>query len=128
MEDRKPIVAVDLDGTILEIDLAKWEKCGMDYFGEPLPFAVEALEHIRSCGWHILIYTCRLNPIINPDVSTDEAKKRIGEVLDKYSIPYDEIYDGYGKPLADIYIDDRGFRFTTWVEVIEFMRRLSNEG
>jgi hypothetical protein len=36
--------------------------------------------------------------------------------LQKYDIPYDEIY--FGKPHADVYIDDNAFRFTNW-DVIE---------
>jgi len=32
--------------------------------------------------------------------------------LEKYQIPYDEIY--FGKPHADVYIDDNAYRFTTW--------------
>ena len=32
--------------------------------------------------------------------------------LEKYEIPYDEIY--FGKPNGQIYIDDRALRFSTW--------------
>ena len=35
--------------------------------------------------------------------------------LAKYDIPYDEIM--FGKPWADIYIDDNAFRFTDWDKI-----------
>jgi hypothetical protein len=35
--------------------------------------------------------------------------------LDRHGIPYDEIH--FGKPWADIYIDDNAFRFQTWDSV-----------
>ena len=34
------------------------------------------------------------------------------EWLEKYEIPYDEIY--FGKPNADVYIDDKGLKFESW--------------
>jgi hypothetical protein len=38
--------------------------------------------------------------------------------LDKNNIPYDEII--FGKPLADIYIDDKACKFTdNWNEIFE---------
>jgi hypothetical protein len=35
--------------------------------------------------------------------------------LEKYDIPYDEIY--FGKPHADVYIDDNAYRFNSWDEI-----------
>jgi hypothetical protein len=35
--------------------------------------------------------------------------------LQQFNIPFDEIY--FGKPHADIYIDDNAYRFNSWDEV-----------
>ena len=118
MNDFKPTLAVDLDGTILDIDLDRWQEHGMNYFGTPKPQAKEVLDSLRGNGWRIIIHTCRLNPTINTDATGEEAKKKVEEVLDKHDIPYNEVYTRIGKPLAEIYIDDRGLRFESWVQVL----------
>jgi hypothetical protein len=55
------------------------------------------------------------------DSNLGKVIKNVGKLtlewLDRYSIEYDEIY--FGKPNADVYLDDRAFRFTTWSEVTE---------
>jgi hypothetical protein len=43
--------------------------------------------------------------------------------LEKNNVPYDEIY--FGKPWAQIYIDDNAFRFENWnaiSEMVQFSR------
>ena len=44
---------------------------------------------------------------------------RVGAItlqwLERYGVEYDEIY--FGKPWADIYIDDNAFRFTSWKDI-----------
>jgi hypothetical protein len=41
--------------------------------------------------------------------------KNLLDWLAKNEIPYDEIW--FGKPHADVYLDDNGFRFTNWDEI-----------
>ena len=45
--------------------------------------------------------------------------KDVGKVtldwLEKYNVEYDEIY--FGKPWANVYIDDNAFRFETWDKI-----------
>jgi hypothetical protein len=44
---------------------------------------------------------------------------RVGKItldwLSKYEVPYDEII--FGKPWADVYIDDNAMRFNSWDEI-----------
>ncbi len=50
-----------------------------------------------------------------------KVMKNIGKLtlewLDRYEIEYDEIY--FGKPNAQIYLDDRALRFTSWADVTD---------
>ena len=41
--------------------------------------------------------------------------KTVFDWLARHDIPYDELW--FGKPQADLYIDDNGFRFTSWSEI-----------
>jgi hypothetical protein len=47
------------------------------------------------------------------------------EFLDKEGVPYDEIDDGSrGKPLADLYLDDKALRVEdNWEEVEQWVTR-----
>ena len=114
----KGTLAVDLDGTILRMNLARWHREGMDYFGTPMPGVKKALKVLRELGLRIVIHTCRMNPMVATGHTLPEMKKTIEDALDELNIPYDEVYDGVGKPLADFYIDDRGIKFKTWSQVL----------
>ena len=50
-----------------------------------------------------------------------KVMRNVGKVTlewsERYQIEYDEIY--FGKPNAEIYIDDRAFRFSGWEHVTE---------
>ena len=97
------VVAVDLDGTLLEYD--GWK--GPAHFGQPIPGVVKALFELKKAGWAVAIWTTR---------RTDYALKAH---LDKHDIPYDFINknpfgpsNGSHKIFADVYLDDRAVRFT----------------
>lgn len=118
MPDRVPTLAIDLDGTIFRIALSKWMEHGMKYFGITMPYVVTALKNLRDSGWRIIIHTCRLNPKVNTEMTMVDAKKAVEHALQENNIPFDEVYSGIGKPLADYYIDDRGIRFEDWHQVL----------
>ena len=56
----------------------------------------------------IIIYTSRGMNSCNGDIALAESKNRatIEEWLRSHDVPYDEIV--FGKPLADVYVDDKG--------------------
>ncbi len=96
-------ICIDIDGTICHyID---WQ--GPNVFGEILPGAVENITKLREAGYFIIIYTTRAD------------KQAVKRFLKKKGIPYDAINENPnqpanavgGKPLADIYIDDRNIPF-----------------
>jgi len=120
--NRPKIVAVDLDGTIFEYN--GWK--GHNHFGKPIVsrswgevldikdadgqykrmHPSEALREFKKRGWVVVIWTTRVD------------KERIAEELRKHSIPFDYINehpwqppDTSNKLFADLYIDDRAFRF-----------------
>ena len=103
-------IVVDLDGTICPIrqEGEKYENL------VPYPGAIEKLKSLHDSGIVIIIQTARNMETQKSNVG--RVMKNIGKVtldwLEKYGVPYDEIY--FSKPNADLYIDDRAFRFSSW--------------
>lgn len=106
------VVCIDLDGTISHY--VEWvdEKT----FGGIVPNADSALRELKSKGYTIIIYTTRGN------------KELVAEFLSKNNIPFDYINENPnqprnaigGKPLADVYVDDRGLQFSgDWKNTLE---------
>lgn len=100
-------LAIDFDGTIRDWDTSK-----------PFPGARDAINLLREHGHKIMIHSCN-----NPTW--------IEQWLDDYDIRFDSIW-GYTnpdcghKPIAALYIDDRGYHFkSNWPEdVKEILSRL----
>jgi hypothetical protein len=91
------ILNVDLDGTIcteeptFERSLAK-----------PIPGAREALTSLAAAGHTIIIYSSR-----------SWSELRMTEAwLKENQMPYHGLH--LGKPVADLFIDDRAVTFTDW--------------
>jgi len=92
----------DLDNTLVTYPRVK-----NDYNTvEPIQKNIDFLNHLKSQGHYIIIYTARRMKTYNGNVS--KVIKNIGQVtfdtLDKFKIEYDELC--FGKPHADFYIDD----------------------
>jgi len=96
-------LCIDLDGTILAYE--NWR--GADHFGEVVAGAREALLAFRADGWRIIIFTTRGDT------------KKVRDYLARQQVPFDYINENPdqpdsanpGKPIADIYIDDRAVPF-----------------
>ena len=74
---------------------------------------------IREEGHYIIIFTARHSKTCNGNAGLILARQGLTtlEWLRKYDIPYDEIH--FGKPFADIYIDDNALRFENWDESLK---------
>lgn len=115
MELRRTI-AVDLDGTILK-NLKEWK--GINYFGRPERKVRECLKFLKTHGFEILIHSTRLNPAYS-ERAPAWLRMNVAEVLDDEGIPFDEVFMGTGKPLAEFYIDDRAvFYAGDWEETMK---------
>jgi capsule biosynthesis phosphatase len=108
-------IVIDLDGTICPI-----KQKDQDYSDlEPLPGAVERIHELRAAGHYVIILTARNMKTCQSNVG--KVMKNVGmltlEWLEKHGIEYDEIY--FGKPNAEVYIDDRALRFKDWQNITE---------
>lgn len=97
-------VCIDFDGVIAHAHGDGWE---VGVFGEPINGVQKSLQFFRDIGWKIIIHTVR------------GEVEFLKSYLQKYGIPFDHINFNPenepnmnpGKPLADIYIDDRAICF-----------------
>jgi hypothetical protein len=104
---RGKTIAVDFDGVIASYDEGYQ---GVDVFGQPIPGASETLQALKDEGWRVIIYTVR------------QDTPALYSYLENNQIPFDYINHNpdspestnRGKPLADVYLDDRAIRFTNW--------------
>lgn len=117
--DLQPVIAVDFDGTCCDHEFPG--------IGKPKANLKAALTLFRTLGYKILIYTCRTchwhydvfgGDPKQPTLEREKVKEMIAW-LGEHQIPYDEVDDGSrGKPLAAVYIDDKGMRFEdNWQEI-----------
>lgn len=111
-------ICIDIDGTICRYSV--WQ--GESHFGEVLPDASESIRRLHNDGWYIIIY------------STRSSKDEIRRFLEEQGIYHDSInhnpYQPYnaigGKPIADVYLDDRAVTFKgswheAYKEVVNFI-------
>ncbi len=103
-------IVIDLDGTICTLK----QKHETYEDVEAKPGAVEFIKKLRAEGHYIIIQTARNMATCESNVG--KVMKNVGKVtlewLERNDIEYDEIY--FGKPNANLYIDDRAFRFEDW--------------
>jgi hypothetical protein len=105
-------ICVDIDGTLVHYE--EWQ--GDNHFGEILPGAVDAMRQLREDGWFIIIYTTRGN------------REAVKIFLEANQIVFDAVNENPfqpnnargGKPIADVYIDDRAITFDgNWTTAVE---------
>ena len=103
-------ICIDLDGVICEL---KTE--GQNYSElSPVPGAGDSIKKLRLAGHYIILHTARHMKTTHANLGLVIAKQGLNtlEWLKKHEIEYDEIY--FGKPYADVYIDDNAFKFESW--------------
>lgn len=92
----------DLDNTLVSHPIVSGDYTTV----EPIWKNIEYLRFLKNCGHTIIIHTARRMKTHNGNVGaiiSDIGKITI-ETLEKFDIPYDELF--FGKPYANFYIDD----------------------
>ena len=105
----KPNACVDLDGTLLHCDGGTYSS---DNFGDAFAGADVFLKKLME-HFYVIIYTCRVQMEHRPkEMPPGEWQmficSRIAEAMSERDLPFNEIWIGEGKPIAAVYIDDRG--------------------
>jgi len=102
-------IVFDLDGVICEL------KKPSESYADVIPKndVIEKMRDLKNDGHYLIIHTGRHMRTCNGDVS--KVIEKIGKItedwLEKWRVPYDELI--FGKPYADIYIDDLAIEFST---------------
>jgi capsule biosynthesis phosphatase len=96
-------VCFDLDNTLVTYPRVKGDYTTV----EPIPHVVAVAQQLKEAGCEIIIHTARRMATHKDNVGKviKDQGRIIIETLEKFNIPYDELY--FGKPLADFYVDDR---------------------
>ncbi len=98
---RPKTIMVDLDGVI-----CTEERTFERPLAQPIDGAREALQRLRAAGHTIVIYTAR-----------GWAEYKVAKQwLDDHGMAYDAIQ--MGKPIADVWIDDRALHFSNWADTL----------
>jgi trehalose-6-phosphatase len=98
---RPKTIMVDLDGVLCTEELFLERP-----LAQPVAGAAEALRKLRAAGYIVVIYTART-----------WAECRVTERwLKDHGFEYDGLH--MGKPVADVWIDDRAVRFTDWKQTL----------
>lgn len=97
----KRTIAVDLDDTLFH------NSCFPD-IGRPLEGAVEIMQELKNLGYYLIIHTARLSE--DYPLSWNNQLRLIQFALTTNKIPFDEIWQGRGKPVTCSAIDDISFK------------------
>jgi ribonucleotide monophosphatase NagD (HAD superfamily) len=100
-------IAVDFDG-VLHGYSKGWSDGSI--YDPPVPGAKEAMKRLKEQGHTLYIFSTRTNPMFkNKDASADQ-KKAMEAWMGEHDIPFDKVWT-FGKPMADLFIDDRAIGF-----------------
>lgn len=117
-------ICLDIDGTICT------NKTGnMTYDDvEPFPNVVAILHRWKNEGHYIILQTARHMRTCDGNEGKILAMggKLLFDWLEKWNIPYDEVY--FGKPHADIFIDDAAHTHKDWTSTYHAVADLSAMG
>jgi len=116
------IAIVDFDGTICTFEFPE--------VGTLQPDAREALLKLKELGYQIHIHSCRTATYWDQSerkCKYDRAQHitLIHNFMEDNDLPYDKLILGMDKPVAELYIDDRGIGYRGyWLDVIRQVKLL----
>jgi len=109
-----PIIAVDFDGVIVDF--------AFPGIGQIKKGAKEVLKLLKKKGCKIIIFSGRTD-ITFPENQDNKRYDEMLKFLIKNDIPFDDIWTGRGKLIADVYIDDKAIHFTNWIDTLKEIKR-----
>jgi hypothetical protein len=99
------VIAIDMDGVI-----CMEERTFDRPLADPIPRAIESVNAIHNDGHTVIIWTAR----------GWEQFRSTEEWLKRHGVSYDVLL--MGKPIVDVFIDDRAVRFNSWpVDLSEYL-------
>ena len=108
-------IAIDFDG-VLHLYSKGWN--GGEIYDPPVPGAKEAMEKLKEAGHTLYIFSTRSNKIFRKNDPVDH-NKAMKKWLEEHEIPFDKMWT-FGKPMADVFIDDRAIGFRGyWEETVK---------
>ncbi len=109
-------IAIDFDG-VVHMYPTGWNKGIIN--GDIIPGVAESLQELKDMGYHVMIYSTRTNPTYRKPGEPIQ-KLQMQEYLEKHKIPYDSIFEGKGKPMFEVTVDDRAIGFRgDWKQTIQ---------
>lgn len=108
-------IAIDFDGV-----LHGYSKGWADgtVYDPPVPGTRKAMEQLKAQGHYLIIFSTRTNKVFRKKSDPDQ-QPLMEAWLAEHSIPFDKIWL-YGKPMADIYLDDRALTFKgDWQQTLQ---------
>ena len=109
-------IAIDFDGVIHGYSKG-WDDGSI--YDPPVPGTVEAMKKLKEAGHTLYIFSTRTNPVFKDKEASAEQKKNMENWMNEHGIPYDKIWT-FGKPMADLFIDDRALGFRgDWLQTLK---------
>jgi len=115
--NKKLIIAVDFDGTIVEDAYPK--------IGKPMLFAFETLKKLQEQGHRLILWTYRSGPKLDEAVTFCESKGITFYAVNK-SFPEEEYDNKISRKIhANFFIDDRNIGgFLGWGEIYQILTNM----
>ena len=112
-------IAIDFDGVIHLFD--KGFHDGTCY-GDPLEGSLKAIE-LLSKKFNIIIFTAKAKPD-RPLINGKTGTELVIEWLTRHNVMQYIQEVTAEKPRAQVYIDDRGYRFENWSDTLNFIENI----
>lgn len=113
---RKLVLAIDFDGTIVEHAYPR--------MGKLKSGAREAINALYDDGYTIIIWTCRY---LLRDLKACEKFLHDNNIKYHYiNQNATALFDSRPKIFADVYIDDKGYKFTDWANTLWDIKQLDS--
>lgn len=103
------VIGVDFDGVLHDPNNRKPGR----KMGEPVEGAIDSMKRLSYSGHDLIIHTVR-----------GGEPKHVEDWLKHFEIPYHSVTNI--KPNADLYLDDRGYRFVSWTNAMEHINWLAD--